>query len=148
VLQKALNSGIKVWMTPRFIDETLHHFQWAADLVKRHGEQSVEVLAASMGRGQYRKNECLDGFIRHVADGHKDTFEDYLQLCVGDLDFNGIRAKAADLGIRFLPMGSLTKDNPEFYIVRDESEAFINSSASEIPDFYKSETRMRAESEV
>jgi len=148
VLEKALNAGIKVWVTPRFIDETQQHFQWAADLVKQHGEQSVEVLAASMGRGQYRRNECLDGFIRHVADGHKRTFEDYLRLCIGGLDFKAIKDKAAECGIQFLPMAPLTKDNAEFYVVRDQSEEFINSSAAEIPDFYKSEARMRAESEV
>jgi hypothetical protein len=148
VLEKALGVGIKVWVTPRFVDETLQHFQWASDLVKQHGEQSIEVLAASMGRGHYRRNEFLDGFIRHVADGHNRTFGEYVELCVGDLTFNAIKDKAAEVGIEFLPMGPLTKDDPEFYIVRDQSEAFINTSAAEMPEIYKSEARMRAESEV
>jgi predicted nucleic acid-binding protein len=148
VLEKALSAGITVWVTPRFIDETLQHFQWASDLVKEHGEQSIEVLAASMGRGHYRRNEFLDGFIRHVADGHKRTFEEYVDLCIGGLNFNSIKDKAAEFGIQFLPMAALTKDNAEFYVVRDQSEEFINSSATEMPEIYKSEARMRAESEV
>jgi predicted nucleic acid-binding protein len=126
VLAKALSAGIKVWVTPRFIEETLQHFQWASDLVKEHGEQSIEVLAASMGRGHYRRNEFLDGFIRHIADGHTRTFEEYVELCIGDLTFNAIKDKAAKVGIEFLPMGPLTKDNSDFYIVRDQSEEFIN----------------------
>lgn len=148
VLGKALNAGIKVWATPRFIDETLQHFQWASELVKKHGEQSVEVLAASMGRGQYRRNEFLDGFVRHVADGNKRTFEEYLELCIGGLDFRAVKDRLADYGIEFLPMAALTKDNSDFYVVRDQSEVFISNSAAEMPDFYKSESRMRAESEV
>jgi hypothetical protein len=148
VLQKALSAGIKVWATPRFIDETRQHFQWASDLVKQYGEQSVEVLAASMGRGHYRRNEFLDGFIRHIADHHNRTFEEYVELCVGDLTFDSIKEKAADLGIEFLPMAPLTKDNSDFYIVRDQSEEFINDSAAEQPEIYKSEARMRAEAEV
>jgi len=152
VIQKAKEAGIKVWVTPRFIDETLHHFQWASDLVRQHGEQSVELLAASMGRGQYRRNECLDGFVRYVADGHQVAFEEYIELCIGALDFKAVKDKAAEHGIDFLPLGTLTKDNSEFYVVRDESEAFINSSAAEmaaeLPEFYKSEARMRAEAEV
>ncbi len=148
ILEKALKAGIRVWVTPRFIDETLHHFQWASELVKRHGEQSVEVLAASMGRGHYRSNEFLDGFIRHVADGNKRTFEEYLELCIGGLDFKAIRDKMSEYGIEFLPMAPLVKDNSDFYVVRDQSEEFISSSAAETPDFYKSEARMRAEAEV
>jgi len=148
VLEKALSVGIKVWGTPRFIDETLQHFQWASDLVKQHGEQSIEVLAASMGRGHYRRNEFLDGFIRHVADGHNRTFEEYVELCIGDLTFNSIKDRAASLGIEFLPMAPLTKDNSEFYIVRDQSEEFISNSAAEQAEIYKSEARMRAEAEV
>jgi len=152
VIEKARQAGIRTWVTPRFIDETLHHFQWAADLVKQHGEQSVELLAASMGRGQYRRNESLDGFVRYVADGHQVSFEEYIDLCIGGLDFKAVKEKAAELGVEFLSLGTLTKDNSEFYVVRDESEAFINSSAAgmaaELPDFYKSEARMRAEAEV
>ncbi len=148
VLKKALSVGIKVWATPRFIDETLQHFQWASDLVKQHGEQSIEVLAASMGRGHYRRNEFLDGFIRHVVDGRNRTFEEYVKLCIGDLSFDAIRQKAAEVGIEFLPMGALTYDNAEFYIVRDQSEEFINTSAAELLEIHKSEARMRAEAEV
>src|SRR5579872_1152069 len=147
VIEKALKAGLKVWVTPKFIDETLQHFQWASELIRQHGEQSIEVLAASMGRGQYRRNEFLDGFVRYVADGHKRTFEEYLELCIGSLEFRAIKDKAAELGIQFLPMAPLIKDNSEFYVVRDQSEAFINSSA-EMTDLYKSEVRMRAESEV
>lgn len=148
VIEKALNVGIKLWVTPRFIEETLQHFQWASELVRQHGEQSIEVLAASMGRGQYRRNEFLDGFVRHVADGHERSFEEYAELCVGSLDFKSIKDKAGEFGVQFLPIGQMVKDNSEFYVVRDQSEAFINSCASEMPDFYKSEIRMRAESEV
>lgn len=148
VLQKARSAGIRLWITPRFIDEALTHFLWAGELVRQFGDQSVAVLAASMGRGQYRRNECLDGFVRYMAEAHGGTFDEYLERCIGSPDFKGVKDKAAELGIGFLPMATLTKDNAEFYVVRDQSEEFINTSAASTPDFYKSEARMRAEAEV
>jgi hypothetical protein len=149
-IKLAVESGLKLVITPRFLDETLFHFLWAADLVRNYGEQSMDVLAAAMGRGHYRRNECLDGFVRYSDEVERIPFPEYLFQCVGAErpNFADLRQKIIEFGLDLLPLGNFTNMESQFYIVRDETELYITERAANVPELQKGDVRIRAEAEV
>lgn len=66
--------------TPKLLQETWDHFDWALRFVQTTGTESPEFLRAALVKGSYKQNLFLDGYIRLSADGRIGTFKDYLEL--------------------------------------------------------------------
>ena len=69
-----------LYTTPKLLQESWEHFNWALRFVETHGSDSLEFLRAALVRGSYKQNLFLDGYIRLRAEGKIGTFQDYLEL--------------------------------------------------------------------
>jgi len=108
----------------------------------------VEVLAAAVGDGgEFRRNECIDGFIR-AASTTGVSFEEYLEECCGgDATFPNVRQRLQEMGIEVFSLNTLATQNQELWIVQQEVEEYIALLQLDA-EFPKTEARIKSEAEA
>jgi len=110
VIEVVQNAGIPLYTTLGFIDEVNRHANWALQLVDEFGTQSVEVLQASKGKGNYDPNAYLQGFINWNSRRERGgDFREYLGHCFGG-SYSQSRIKKfllENLGIRIIPKNAV-----------------------------------------
>jgi hypothetical protein len=149
ILKSAKAAGLRLIVTPRVFDEAMNHFSWAEYHVSKFGEQSLEALSAALGRGQYKANAFLDGFILYCNDVHEITFPDYLEYCFeGKPQPKNLKSKLARLGIEYFSPNAIGSKNHEYYVVKEETANALKESREARPEMRKSEERIETESEV
>jgi hypothetical protein len=137
-------AGITLCTIPSFLDEVAQHFNWAAKHVREFGPQSIQVLECALGGGEFRRNECIDGFVRCSArDG--SSIDEYLYLCFsGEANFANIKEKCSESGIELLSINHIADAHHDVWTVREEVEEYITGQQiyNETP---KSEQRIKGE---
>lgn len=150
VCKEAKKAGIEFLTTNNLIQEVFEHVKWAKDLIEKHGEQSVEVLSASLGNYPYKRNAFLDGYIRYCVDTEHISFEDYLKLIFNTSE---VSPKAIqkwienEFGFTIKNLEDIQLDKMIALPMRDNILKLIETLAEDSPS-EKKHTRMRAESEV
>lgn len=149
ILRKTKASGLRLIVTQRLFDETRSHLSWAQMLINNHGEQSIEVLSAALGRGHYRANAFLDGFIRYCTDVKEIPWEDYLEHCFGGQPLpKFVRAQLGRLGIEFFGTHNISSKNQNYFVVQQETVTALSELRDARPEIQKSSERIETESEV
>lgn len=69
--------GVRVFITDMMLAEVAGHAEYALGLAKRVGARSGEFLKAALGKGDYRQNLFIDGFVRSASMQNVE-FEDYI----------------------------------------------------------------------
>jgi predicted nucleic acid-binding protein len=149
ILRKTKAAGLRLIVTPRLFDETRSHLSWAEMLMNNHGEQSIEVLSAALGRGHYRANAFLDGFIRYCNDVREVTWEDYLEHCFGGpASPKFLRAQLDRLGIESFSTDRIYSKDQDYFVVQHETTTWMSDLRHARPEIQKSSERIETESEV
>ena len=80
LFERLADANAILYTTPKLLQETWEHFDWALSFIKTTGVESLEFLRAALVKGSYKQNLFLDGYIRLSADGQVGNFKDYLDL--------------------------------------------------------------------
>lgn len=72
----------KICITKKVVREVIRHARFAAAVALREGTDSPTFLEASLGRGGFRQNLFIDGFIR-LSQSISMTFPEYLDRVLG-----------------------------------------------------------------
>ena len=146
-LQTISRAGVTLVTIPKFCDETSSHFQWGVDHIRRYGPQSMEVLSAALGSLEFRRNECIDGFIR-VAAENDQSLDQYLDTCFGGYpDFQNVRDACFRFAIGQVSLNDLASNHQELWAVQTDVEGYI--SALQVGnDTPKSDARIKAEADA
>ena len=83
VIRKARDTNVSLCTTQRFIDSVRRHADWALNLVSEYGTQSMEVLSAARGEGNYLPNAFLKGYVDEDPNDPNRDFLQYLRDCFG-----------------------------------------------------------------
>lgn len=75
----------KICITKKVVREVIRHARFAAAVALREGADSAAFLEASLGRGGFRQNLFIDGFIR-LSQSISMTFPEYLDRVLGSDD--------------------------------------------------------------
>ncbi|MDP1714652.1 MAG: SIR2 family protein [Anaerolineales bacterium] len=71
--------GVRFFTTEKLFNETLKHFQFAEDVIRKEGLSSNNLLAAAIGQSPYKKaNQFLEGFVRWRAGGNPNDWQAYI----------------------------------------------------------------------
>ena len=140
-------AGVRLVTTPKFCEEVSSHFQWGVDHVRKYGPQSMEVLSAALGTLEFRRNECIDGFIRLAAE-NDCTLDEYIGMCFGgDPNFYNVRDACKRLNIGQVSLNDLASVHQDLWVVQTDIEGHI--SALQVgSDTPKSEARIKAEADA
>ncbi|MGB6690541.1 MAG: SIR2 family protein [Terracidiphilus sp.] len=140
-------ADVKLVTIPKFCEEVSSHFQWGVDHVRRYGPQSMEVLSAALGSLEFRRNECIDGFIR-VAAENDQSIDEYMETCFGgDPNFYNVRDACTRFNIEQVTLNDLASIHQELWVVQTDIEGYI--SALQVGnDAPKSEARIKAEADA
>jgi len=112
--------GIRFFTTGSLLSETFQHLWFASDVIKKHGPDSRDVLAAAAGDLPYRKsNEFLQGFLNWQAAGNAKDWEAYMYSIFNSYrptySYNDVFLALIKLGIEVLNIS----DWPGFQDIRD-----------------------------
>jgi hypothetical protein len=94
--------GVRVFTTAKLFNETCTHLGFAQGVVRRHGADSSEALAAAIGDVPYRKqNLFLQGYFGWQQSGNPGGWDSYLHAAIGsrDPDATSVEAALRTLGI-------------------------------------------------
>lgn len=142
-------AGLSLIVTPKVLEECISHCSWAIYLIEQFGEQSVELLSAALGRGQYRQNAFLDGFIRFNNDVKTVSFAGYLEECFGSpFGYRAAKEKLRSIGIDYFNPNQISSHYLEYFDVKSETNSFLEQRIAERPDIQKTQGRIEAETEV
>lgn len=150
VCKETKNAGIELITTDNLIQEVFEHVKWAKELIDKHGEQSVEVLSASLGNYPYKRNAFLDGYIRYCVDSEHLLFEDYLKLIFDTREISPASIQEwieDEFGFIIKNLTDITATENDILHDRDSVLKFIETLSEESPN-EKKPSRMRAEAEV
>ncbi|MGH9773410.1 MAG: SIR2 family NAD-dependent protein deacylase [Candidatus Acidiferrales bacterium] len=149
ILRGSKAAGVRLIVTPRLFDETRSHLSWAQFLIDNHGEQSLEVLSAALGRGHYKQNAFLDGYIRYCNDVKVSSWPDYLEYCFGGPPTPGaIRVLLNKLGIEYFGTHKIYSKDQNYHVVKEETATALKEMLETRPEIQKTPERMETESEV
>ena len=138
-----------LYTTPKLLREAWEHLDWASELVKKYGTQSLEFLRATSVRGSYKQNLFLDGYIRLNSDGRVGTFNDYLELILPSEKNNQIsfEEKVVNTGIGIINLPKL-----DGFVQNDwgqvEDAKIEIQKARENQGIYRSQLQVESEAEV
>jgi len=148
-LKRARDCGLRPIATPLLFDEMMEHIAWASLHVEQYGPQSVEILAAALGRGHYRRNEFLDGFIRYSADIKEISFEEYLAECFGGAPQpKQIRKKLVEISVEPFNPNRIAEKDYNFHTMKEKVARFAVEKSALPPETRKSVSRAEAEAEA
>jgi hypothetical protein len=139
--------------TVDFVQEVRDHARWAQQLLNTGGPHSTEVLAAATGRGGYRQNLFLAGFITQIADvGAALDFDRYLdRLCGSRAAHRGhldaYIAAYGQGGVQVRSLGEWDGFEPSLWSQRDDAQDDIELARRERNTF-RGELQVRAEAEA
>jgi hypothetical protein len=149
VFSKSQLSGLRFIVTPDIHAETMSHISWAQKLVSQFGEQSLEILSAALGRGHYRQNAFLDGYIRYSTDVRGLRFDEYLEECFGEpVSYKAMKITLEKIGVHNFSPSEITKSDLNYFVTKEEVKNFLEASVAQRADVQKTEYRIEAEAEV
>lgn len=143
-------AGAVLTTTDRFVDETAGHARWASRLVKQHGEQSVEVIAALRCTGSYRPNQFLRAYF--LGSPPDSSFAGYLGRVLGmdksnRLTNDVVTRRLETLDIRPLRFDAWAGFAQDHLVGREEVQQEIARRRSR-HGTYKHDRQTQAEAEV
>jgi len=149
ILKEIKNTSIDLITIENFIFEVIEHANWAKNLVKKYGEQSAEVLQASLGKGSYKRNAFLDSFIRYCADNKYISFDDFLRKLIGK-QFNAQNLAQyfeENYQIKILELDEHKTNYADFDYEKEKIFDYIDETAT-LSGIEKTSTRKRSEAEA
>lgn len=132
--------GIRFFSTESLLSETSQHLWFASDVIKKHGPDSREVLAAAAGDLPYRKsNEFLQGFLNWQAAGNAKDWEAYMYSI-----FNSHKPTRNDMSLALVKLGIEVfkiSDWPGFQNIRDFGliDQYIDKISEKIRGYFKTD---------
>ncbi|MDO8532072.1 MAG: SIR2 family protein [Dehalococcoidia bacterium] len=154
-IEAARLNGIRLFAVHPFVKEAVEHASWAKrEIVDKFGAQSPEVLDAAQGRGVYRRNAFLEGFIETGATGGTTSFAEYLKQCFGGgfTEPDATRHLSSTYGVTIITSAeALPKlDGTQLLIRENEFEETIRQLDTELTwtDRDKDPVRVGGEAEV
>ena len=138
-----------LFTTPKLLQETWEHFDWALRFMKTAGSESPEFLRAALVMGSYKQNLFLDGYIRLSADGQIGTFKDYIDLIFrsGTIDRSSFDRSIIRAGIHVSNISDLKGFVQEDWGEIEEAKAEIQSGREQ-RGIYRSSLQVESEAEV
>ncbi|MDE2490649.1 MAG: SIR2 family protein [Elusimicrobia bacterium] len=140
--------GAKVCITKGVLREVVIHARFATAVAIKEGTDSSSFLEAALGRGGYRQNLFIDGFIR-LSDSVSMGFDQYVERVLGSGDRRTwdkfVEKKLASVGISLLDPDRLftAEDNEKVEHAFDSIKAFRESKGT-----YRDDDQCRTEAEI
>ena len=148
LFQLAAQLDAQVCITKGVLREVVKHARFAAAIALRDGTDSTSFLEAALGKGGFRQNLFIDGFIR-LADKIALDFDQYIRRVLGSEDRDKwmglIEAKLAKLGIPLV--------EPERFFTAEDLE-MVEKSLSDIRTYretrgtYRDDDQCQTEAEI
>jgi len=138
-----------LYTTPKLLQETWEHFEWALRFMQTTGAESPEFLRAALVRGSYKQNLFLDGYIRLSADGQVGNFKDYLDLILpqGTIDRPSFDRSIIRAGILVSNISDLKGFVQEDWGEIEEAKTEIKNER-EKSGTYRSSLQIESEAEI
>jgi hypothetical protein len=149
LFQTLAEANALLFTTPKLLQETREHFDWALRFMKTAGAESPEFLRAALVRGSYKQNLFLDGYIRLSADGQVGTFKDYIDLIFrsGTIDRSSFDRNIIRAGIHVSNISDLKGFVQEDWGEIEEAKAEIQSGREQ-RGIYRSSLQVESEAEI
>lgn len=122
-LQRMKKYGVRFFTVEQVFDETVNHFHFANNVVKKSGVRSYEITAAASGEPPFRKsNLFLQGFTRWVASGNPTDWDAYLIEALGNsnVDVRTLQNKLGSFGIEVVPFHDWPGFDSSHHALREE----------------------------
>jgi len=141
-------SGAVLYSTHKLMQEAESHFSWANQFVKHQNPESSAFMQAALGKGSYKENLFIDGYIRLCADGTIGTFEDYLEkIRMAKSNFTSFEKQLEELGIRTIePSGINGFEQNDWGEIEQAKEVLRESRIQH--GSYRSELQVECEAEI
>ena len=150
LIRDLVNCGAIITTTSLFLEETAEHAQWAARLIDRHGEHPTKIFDVLFGRGGYRPNQFLHGYIQ--GSPPDANFSQYLgrMLEMGNSNLvtdKVVAARLTSLGVQSLSFSEWEGFDQDCRINCEDARLVIERRRYE-QRTYKHHRQTQAEAEV